>query len=408
VGDRIEVPLELENFDVKSTVLVEGWLQVTVSSTLPPACFHCGSVEVIGHGRHMRRIRDRSCGYPTVLIWEQRRLCCRDCGRSSRERHPALAGRKRISLRFLEHLGKAAVREPFLDVARRENVSWWRVAGAFEVGAAGLDPYQGVPPRVLSLDEAGFQRPFKFHTVLSAPEQGRVLDLVPGRSLASAQKALSSLPPGWKETVETVVVDLFWPFRRAAEETLPQARVVADKFHVLRVIDQAAQRVRKRHGRRVTVIGPQGGLERHHNPRFEPKLWELRWLFMRRHHLLTPRQQHALHRLFQANPELGVAWWLKESFAEIYRAPDRDEAERRLELWIHHLHQVQIPELVRSWKALSLWREQILNYFDDRQTNGYAEGVTNTIKVLKRRSYGHRDPHRYRAKVLLATRSQPA
>ena len=55
-----------------------------------------------------------------------------------------------------------------------------------------------------------------------------------------------------------------------------------------------------------------------------------------------------------------------------------------------------------TWRTLQWWREQILNYFDDPMTNAFAEGITNKIKVMKRRSYGFRDPLRYRQKVLLS------
>lgn len=408
MGDRIEVPLELTDFEVVSTVLVDGWLQVEVDSTFPAGCFHCGSVDVIGHGRHLRRIRDRSCGYPTVLVWRQRRFRCRDCGRTSRERHPALAGQKRISRRFIDLLGDASRREPWIDVARRESVSWWRIADAFTIKATGFDPYAGPAPKVLSIDEASFRRRFFFHTVVSAPEQRRVLDLVPGRNQASALQALSSLPASWKGAVETVVIDLYWPFRKAVEQVLPEARIVADKFHVIRVIDNAAQKVRIRHGRRVTVIGRDGGLARQHNPRFQPEMWQSRWLFMRRRHALNPGQQADLEKLFETHPQVGLAWWLKEAFAEIYQSSDRAQAEQRLAVWIDHVNSAGLPELTNSWRTISRWKEQILNYFDDRQTNGYAEGITNKIKVLKRRGYGHRNPHRYRAKVLLATNHQPA
>jgi transposase len=399
--------LELADFEVVSTVLVDGWLEVEVASTFPAACFHCGSVDVVGHGCHVRRIRDRSCGYPTVLVWRQRRFRCRDCGRTSRERHPALAGQKRISRRFIDQLGDASGREPWIDVARRESVSWWRIADAFTIKATGFDPYLGPPARVLSIDEASFRRRFFFHTVLSAPEQRRVLDLVPGRNQASALKALSSLPASWKTAVETVVIDLYWPFRKAVEQALPDARIVADKFHVIRVVDNAAQKVRIRHGRRVTVIGRDGGLARQHNPRFQPEMWQSRWLFMRRRHALNPGQRHDLERLFETHPQVGLAWWLKEAFAEIYQASDRAEAEQRLAVWIDHVNTAGLPELANAWRTISRWTEPILNYFDDRQTNGYAEGITNKIKVLKRRGYRHRNPHRYRAKVLLTTSHQP-
>ncbi|MGH8924122.1 MAG: transposase family protein [Acidimicrobiia bacterium] len=123
MGDRIEVPLEISDFEVISTELIDGWLEVTIESTFPAACFHCGSSDVCGHGRHLRRVRDRSCGYPTVLVWRQRRFRCHDCGRTSRERHLALAGQRRISHGFLHQLGSGSCREPWSNLARRERVS---------------------------------------------------------------------------------------------------------------------------------------------------------------------------------------------------------------------------------------------------------------------------------------------
>ncbi len=111
--------------------------------------------------------------------------------------------------------------------------------------------------------------------------------------------------------------------------------------------------------------------------------------------------------MFELIPEVGVAWRLKEQFAAIYEAPDRAEAERRLEVWIDHIIEADLPEFTNLWRTLQWWIEPILAYFDDRVTNAFAEGITNKIKVMKRRSYGFRDPVRYRQKVLLSCRRRP-
>jgi transposase len=407
MGDRIQVPLKLADFDVVDTGLVDGVLEVTVNSTFPRACFHCGSTDVVGHGRCRRRLRDRGHGYPTVLIWNQRRFRCRDCGRTSRERHPELLGSKRVTARFRESLGVSACSEPWSDVANRETVSWWRVADAFDARAQLHDPFSGPAPRVLSIDESAFRKRHRYHTVISAPEQKRIVDLEEGRTRQTATNLLDGLPDQWKQSIETVVVDMFWPYRQAVEDVLPHARIVADKFHVIRAVDAAAQKVRIRHGRRITVVGRDGGLARQHNPRFDPKMWRSRWLFMRRRHKLSPAEQSGLNQLFALHPEVGVAWWLKEAFAHIYQAPTRTEAETRFDLWDHHVTEAGLPELTNMRRNLKRWRQPILNYHDDPQTNAYAEGITNKIKVMKRRGYGHRHPNRYRAKVLLTTSHQP-
>jgi transposase len=104
--------------------------------------------------------------------------------------------------------------------------------------------------------------------------------------------------------------------------------------------------------------------------------------------------------VFAQRPEVGIAWLLKEAFAAIYDADTRAEAERRIEVWEHHVAEADIAELTNVWRTMQWWREEILAYFDDRQTNAYAEGVTNKIKVMKRRSYGFRNRDRYRRKVL--------
>lgn len=406
MGDRIAVPLDLDDFDVLAADVVDGELVVEVESTFPRACFHCGSIDVTGHGRATRRLRDRSCGYPTVLVWRQRRFRCRDCGRTSRERHREVAGRRRLTNRFLRHLGAEACSQPWVDVAARERVTWWRVAAAFEVLAASIDSADPAAARVISLDESAFRRRFRYHTVVSDPEGHRVLDLVEGRDQAAAETALSRLPQQWRHHVETVVCDMHWPYRKAAARVLPQARLVIDKFHVLRSIDNAAQRVRKRHGRRPLVRGRDGGISRQHNPRFDPRVYRSRWIFAKRLHQLNDDEKTVLDIVFAQHPQIGVAWWMKEAFAAIYQAHDRTEAERRLEVWIHNLQAAGLPELTDTWRSMVRWREPILAYFDDRQTNAYAEGITNKIKVLKRRGYGYRNPDRYRSRVLLACGNQ--
>lgn len=407
MADRIGVPLELADFDVTECELVDGVLEVSVRSTKRPACHHCGSVAVTGHGRHDRLVRDRACSYPCVLRWSQRRFRCNDCGRTCRETHPAISGKRRATERFRRHLFERACREPFTDVAASEKVSGYRVEEAFEAHAASeLIEHAPDPPRVLSLDESAFRKRFRFHTVFTDPERGAIIEMVEGRGTSAVFQGLLAMSDEARAAIETVVMDCHWPYRRAIEEALPHARIVADKFHVIRAIDTAAQRVRRRAGRRsYRRIGPRGGVARTRNPAFDPPIFKARRLFMKRANKLSCEERDALWAVLEASAdELRDAWALKELFAAIYEAPDRPEAERRLDEWIEAIARVGIPEFLNTWRTLEFWREEILNYFDDRVTNAFAEGITNKIKVLKRRSYGFRNPVRYRQRVLLSCR----
>jgi transposase len=405
LDDRIEVPLDLDGFTVAGSEVTGGRLEVSVRSTTRPACSHCGSLDVGVHAINERRIRDRSCSLPTTLLWHQRRLMCSDCGRTSREIHPQIAGRRSVTRRFRRLLFERACHEPFTDVASSEAVSSYRVAEAFEHHAAAELVERGVEPlRVLAIDESAFKRRYRFHTVFSDPERGRVFDLVEGRHKGAVFAGLAAMSDQVRAAIETVVIDCYWPYRQAIEEALPHARIVADKFHVIRAVDAAARRVRIRHGRRIKIVGRDGGISRQQNPRFIPEVWRSRGTFMKRAHKLTVEERAALDAIFELIPEIGVAWLLKEEFAAIYAAPDRTEAERRLEVWIDHIIGADLPEFTNIWRTLQWWVEPILAYFDDRVTNAFAEGISNKIKVMKRRSYGFRNPVRYRHKVLLSCR----
>jgi transposase len=408
LDDRIEVPLELDDFDVTGSEVVDGVLEVSVRSTKRPACHHCGSVSVTGHGRYERLLRDRACSYPCLLRWSQRRFRCNDCFQTFRERHPEVAGRRRVTERLRKRLFERACDEPFTDVAASEKVSAYRVIEAFEHHAVReLIDHAVEPPRVLAIDESAFKKRFRFHTVFSDPEHSTVLDLVEGRGKGAVFGGLLAMSDQVRAGIESVVIDCHWPYRRAIEQALPHARIVADKFHVIRAVDAAAQRVRARLGKRRyrQRIGHGGGVARQHHPANNPTIFRARWLFMKRGNKLTDREREQLWTVFGASvDELRQAWALKELFASIYDEHDRLEAERMLNVWIDAIARAGIPEFLNTWRTLQWWNEEILNYFDDRVTNAFAEGITNKIKVIKRRSYGFRDPERYRHKVLLSCR----
>lgn len=408
MGDRIGVPLELEGFEVIGSEVVNGCLEVEIRCTRRGACRDCGSLDVMHYDTNERRILDRRCTYPTILRWQQRRFRCRDCDRVLREQHPAIPGRRRVTQRFRRRLFERACTEPSTDVAISEEVSDYRVEEAFEAFAATeLAEVDPDPPRVLSIDESAFKKSFHFHTVFSDPERGALLDLIEGRGKGAVFAGLVAMSDQVRAGIETVVMDCHWPFRHAIEEALPRARIVVDKFHIIRAVDAAAQRVRRRLGKRrySQRIGHAGGIARQHHPANNPTIFRARWLFMKRADKLSETEREWLWEVFEASvDELRLAWVLKELFASIYEAPDRLEAERRLNEWIDAITRAGIPEFLNTWRTLQWWREQILNYFDDRVTNAFAEGVTNSIKVLKRRSYGFRNPVRYRQKVLLSRR----
>ena len=111
---------------------------------------------------------------------------------------------------------------------------------------------------------------------------------------------------------------------------------------------------------------------------------------------------HHLCELFEREPLLAEAWPLKESFRAVYRAPDPREAERRLDRFLASVACAHLPAFSAFAEGVRLWRDELLAYFDEPTTNGYAEGVVNKVKFIKRRAYGLPAFDGFRDRVLLA------
>jgi transposase len=99
---------------------------------------------------------------------------------------------------------------------------------------------------------------------------------------------------------------------------------------------------------------------------------------------------------------IAEAWALKESFRAVYRATTRAEAEEQLERFLTGCRLAAIPSFDAFAEGIRLWRQELLAYFDEPVTNGYAEGVINKIKVIKRRAYGLPTFEGFRRRVLIA------
>ena len=115
---------------------------------------------------------------------------------------------------------------------------------------------------------------------------------------------------------------------------------------------------------------------------------------------LTDWEKERLNRLFYCYPEIRKAWVLKESFRMWYRETDRMRAEERLASLGKTISNDSLPEFKELLHTLGNWREEILNYFDCRITNGFVEGKNNRIKTIKRMAYGYRNMDNFRMRIL--------
>ena len=168
---------------------------------------------------------------------------------------------------------------------------------------------------------------------------------------------------------------------------LPLARIVVDKFHLIRHINGALDKVRSR---------LQGGSRRGKRR----DLFKSRYILLKGAERLADWEKTRLNQLFYHYPELKRAWMLKEGFRAWYGERDRSWAEERLSLLEERIANDSLPEFKELLHTFTNWREEILNYFDYRITNGFVEGKNNRIKTIKRMAYGYRNLDNFRLRIL--------
>ena len=244
---------------------------------------------------------------------------------------------------------------------------------------------------VLCLDEVA---PLKGHghyyLIISAPELGIVLDVLKDRKKDTLLAWFDQRGPDWCAAVQVCCADMWDAYHDAAQAKLPNARQVVDRFHVMKNLNDALTKARR-------------SIQKHADPATQEALKGCRWLLVKRRANLTPDEVVHLETALQASADLKQCYDLKEAFRQWFdTAATRPAAAEQLTEWLAQVQASGLRALQAFTRTLANWRERILNYFDGRHSNGFAEGVNLKIKLVNRRGFGYRNFANFRLHVLVA------
>jgi transposase len=256
----------------------------------------------------------------------------------------------------------------------------------------GVGEQLGYTPAYIGVDEFAVRKGRLFHTAVSDLGEKQVVGVESGHSCQSLVNFLNRVPD--PEQVVGVVMDMHEPYRQAVELCCPNAAIVADKFHVIRRVNQALDQ------RRVKV---QEQLKEGRRS----ELFRSRYLLLKSREGLSQGEQAKVERILEQYPVLKVAWELKEAFRAMYRAPSRVEGARCLGQWVQQVQASGLEEFKGLLSMVARWGKEVLNYFDHRLTNGYVEGKNNRIKVIKRVAYGYQNVEVFAQRILLSNEALP-
>ena len=234
-----EIVLGLPDLQITAIERKEGMVRIAAHYTGPRSCRHCGGTSLRNKGWVRRRVRHEDWGLRhCVLELDVPKFKCRSCGRYSRQ---ALAGILRCQ-RASEAFQKA-IYQQHLDginrsrLGRRESLGAATVERYFRRGLDRQFREWHAPrcPVLLGIDEHFFTRRKGYATTFCDLKNHKVYDVVLGRSEASLEAYLERLEG--KSAVRVVCMDLASVYRALVRKHFPHARIVADRFHVIRIIN---------------------------------------------------------------------------------------------------------------------------------------------------------------------------
>lgn len=189
-------------------------------------------------------------------------------------------------------------------------------------------------------------------------------------------EVLKQQPTSMRMKVREVCVDLWQGFKKVITEVFPNAIRVIDRFHVMKLVNKALNKLRLK-------IGFKG--------------LKNRYLLLKNNENLTPEEQQELKQLLELSPCLAIAYELKEELREIYETTTTVKMGlRKLNKWLIYARVI----FSQTAETLSNHLTDICHYFINRTTNGMRSGMNNKIKLILRQSYGFKNFELMREKLL--------
>ncbi len=387
---NIEIPLDLPEIRILKTEMGQREIVITVESTREWAiCARCGKEirEFHSYGRQLRLRHLPILGRPVFIEIRPKRFRCPTC-----DNHPTTtqkldwySERSMHTVAYDQWLLLQLIGSTISDVARKEEATYDAVLGALERQIVGEVDWEQIKQlEILGLDEVALKKGHRDFVVLITTRQAdghlKLLGVLPDRKLETVEKFLLTIPEDLRATVREVCIDMYEGYASAVKKALPQARIVADRFHVAKKYRDCADQLR---------IEAQRDLKAGLNKEEYEALKGTMWLFRRDPKDLDKEERERLALLFECAPDLKRAYDLREQMTALFETDhSKESGTAAIKRWMKSVSESGLRCFDSFMTTLENWMDEITNYFVNRQTSGFVEGFNNKVKVLKRRCYG--------------------
>jgi transposase len=373
------------------TEFKEGAVFFTIMQPLTSCrCSVCQSANVIGRGKTIRRFRCLPIGRkPTYVEFAIPRVACRDCGAVRQVAIGFAEPRVTYTKSFERYVLELSRNMTIQDVACHLEISWDVVK---DIQKRDLKRRFSRPRlrdvSLIAIDEISIGAGHRYLTVVLDLESGAVIHVGQG-------KGGDALLEFWKRLrrsgarIQAVATDMSPAYIDAVTTHLPEAKLVFDRFHVMKLFNEKLSELRR---------------EMYHEIKDKMQkqvLKGVRWLLLKRPENLdvSHNEQKRLQEALRLNQPLATAYYLKEELREFWEQDDYYEAESFLLDWIRRAETTGIRMLLNFAKTLRFHAFGLLAYYDYPISTGPLEGTNNKIKTMQRQAYGFRDQEFFILKI---------
>ena len=345
-------------------------------------------------------MRDLDAGDLRIYLeFEYRRLYCPSCDAVKRETLGWLARSARFTQRFEDRIGELCREMTVVRVAELHHLGWdqvWRMELNYMRRLLERHP-PSEHLRAIGIDEFSVRKGHRYRIVVADLDQRRPIWVGgEGRTEDDLHRFFGQMGPARCGTIALAVMDMWKPFRNATLKNVPDAQIIYDKFHVMRHLADALDRVRRSEYKRV-------------NDKERKFIKGQRYTLLSHKANLDPEGRRALRTLLKANKRLHKAYLLKESFGQLWDYKNPLWARRFFENWKAQLRWQRLEPFEKFTAMIERHWDGIISYCDpDHKVSlGFMEGLINKIRVIQRRAYGITNEEYLMLKVITSYIKEP-
>ena len=358
-------------------------------------CPHCQTITDKVHQSHWFRVRDIPLSsYYVFLKVNRRQFRCKKCGKVFSEELDFVKKRRTYTTRLAEKVVKEVLETDVLNTAKRNGITEAEIDTLLKELSEDLLSEKPQNLKRLGLDEITQLKGGKnYAAVLVDLDKRKPIALLSKRNKEVIAEYLMYLGPEILNQIEEVSIDLWKPYKSVVEELIPNAQIVADRFHVMKQINEELDKRRKKEKREIEKLKNKKEREK----RLE-KIKYSKYPLLKKKEKLNETEKEKLEEVREVAPKLIEMYEEKEKIRDIFESEiTGDEAFDKMVEWTESSHKY----FPKSCQTIKRWIDEILAYFDRRTTQGTVEGINQKIKLIKRRAYGLKNFGNFRRRVLL-------